>query len=108
MAQCGRCGTESNDLHTIKPRGNAGRRRERICPACLSVALENRGMTVAEIAEENERWNRIFSEKFEDPEYYSRIPSPQSSFDAFADQMAVCCDRGSIPALGGTNSPLEV
>ena len=94
MAQCGRCGAESNELHTIMPRGNKGRRRERICPGCLAEALENTGLTAVEIAQDNARWDRIFAEKFADPDYYAgRVPFPQSSFGAFADQMAVVCDR---------------
>jgi len=93
---CERCGAESNHLHTLRTghRGRLGdnRKREKVCPSCLALALENRGMTVGEIAQDNQRWDRIFAAKFADPEYYSRrIPTPQSSFGAFAFQVETVC-----------------
>ena len=47
----------------------------------------------AEVREADDaRWARFFSEKFEDKGYYGyRIPTPQSSFGAFAGRMEVLC-----------------
>ena len=89
MAQCGRCGRESDSLYGF--RTDAYARREKICGACHEEAKENRGLTPAEIIQDNARWDRIFR-GFIDPDYYK--PSPptmRSSFGAFASQMEMLC-----------------
>jgi hypothetical protein len=72
--------------------GNGEHKRERLCGRCHAEAKENRGMTVAEIKRENERWEMVFSQKFADPNYYNVRPlALQSSFGAFASQMEGLC-----------------
>ena len=84
MATCGRCG-KTAELQVFWA---GGKRRERLCEGCHAEAKENRGLTVEQIAEENERWERTF-QKFVDPTYYRRpaMATLQSSFGAFASQM---------------------
>jgi hypothetical protein len=83
--ECGRCGAESSELRVFRAGDNA--QREKLCHACHTEAKENRGLSVAEIAAENERWNRIF-DRFVDPAYYAPVgPSVGSSFIGFASQM---------------------
>jgi hypothetical protein len=117
---CGRCGKESNELHTFRPGGNA--KRERLCDGCYTAAQVNRRLackrqwaaartdgrfdasklgsksvcaapTREQVDKESdERWNRIFAAKFADPDYYGmRVPMLQSSFGAFASQMEMLC-----------------
>jgi hypothetical protein len=58
----------------------------------LAEAYENTGLTAEQIVQDNARWDRIFAEKFADPNYYApRIPTLQSSFGAFAGRMEVLC-----------------
>jgi hypothetical protein len=91
MALCERCGGKSNDLKTLMTRGNAGRKREKVCPSCLAEAYEHTGMSATEIAQDNARWDGIFA-RFIDPDYY-KIPAPTfgSSFGAFASRMEMLC-----------------
>ena len=86
MPTCARCGAQS-ELRVFWVERH---RRERICQPCFDEAKENRGLTQEQIAEDNARWNRIFTEKFVDPTYYTpAIPTLQSSFGAFASEMEV-------------------
>jgi hypothetical protein len=49
-------------------------------------------MSPEQIALDNERWERIFREKFQDPHYYTVRPTAQSGFDAFAYQLEMICE----------------
>jgi hypothetical protein len=88
IEDCGRCGTQRESLRAFRPKQ---RQREYLCDSCFTEATENRGLSLAQIAEENARWERVYAEKFADPHYYARRPVLQSSFDAFADQMRTFC-----------------
>ena len=92
MAQCARCGGESNELRTLRSRSNGpGRHREHVCAACLTQAHKNTGPTAEQMAESDERWDRVF-QRFIDPDYYrAAVPALQSSFGAFAAQMETLC-----------------
>ena len=88
---CGRCGTRSDHLHAFRAKL---KRRERLCGACYAVAKENRGLTAEQIAAENERWERVYSERFKDPSYYARpLLVMRSSFADFAAQVEVLLCR---------------
>ena len=89
IKNCGRCGTESNDLQVFYSRPA----RERLCGSCHAKAKENRGLTAQGIAAENERWERIYREKFQDPNYYTtvRFRYTRSSFSELACQLETLC-----------------
>jgi len=88
---CGRCNAESDQLRIFQSSRN-DHRRERLCGACHSEAKENRGLTAQQIAAENQRWERIYREKFEDPGYYAvRFTDMQSSFSEVAFQLETLC-----------------
>ena len=83
MAQCGRCGQETDDLRVLRCRGEH-RKRERVCAHCQVEAR-----TLGQVTDSNARWDRIF-QKFVDPDYYAfPLPTMQSSFVAFASQLEV-------------------
>jgi hypothetical protein len=85
VKKCERCGAQPERLHVFRAKRA---RRERLCGRCHCEAKENRGITVEQIAVENARWERIFSQRFADPRYYApRAPSMHSSFGAFAAQL---------------------
>jgi len=89
VMHCGRCGVRSDSLQAF--RSNSSRVREQLCESCKVQAIENHGLSAEQIAEENERWERIFR-KFEDPNYYAYRPiGMQSSFNAVASQLETLC-----------------
>lgn len=90
IENCGRCGAQSETLHAFRSGGT--RPREYLCDPCFFEAKENRGLTAEQIAAENERWERIYRERFMDPSYYDTRPAVGSSFNAFVNHMEAICD----------------
>ena len=91
IENCGRCGAQQESLNVFHSKWTKSR-REHLCDSCFSEAKENHGLSPEQIAADNARWNRIFTEKFADPHYYDGRPVFRSSFDAFACQMRTVCE----------------
>lgn len=75
MRTCGRCGSNAHDLKVFRPGGNAA--RQRLCTPCYEFSrahLKPRGKSFHE-EHDNAWWDRIYREKFENPDYYAdRLP----------------------------------